>query len=143
MYTCSISNIDAAEEDLIDDLRAIDDDGLGSLPLGWSRVTIEKRVMNPMWEKIKQAKDMLYQTNMMQAKMRAEQAQQTVTPEQMAEVELLIKLQIEAQFSSLEANTEQFMVFTETVTISPIEHSESVAADFFQARDLLGFPTED
>jgi hypothetical protein len=51
-YVCALSGVEADEADLV----ASTDDEAGDLPVGWSRITIQRRVVNPRWIEVQQGK---------------------------------------------------------------------------------------
>ena len=61
-FICSLSGVEAEEEELIDDAE----DSLGAMPVGWTKVTFQRRLTNPRLEDIQQGKDALVQVAMSQ-----------------------------------------------------------------------------
>jgi hypothetical protein len=117
-FACAISGEEAEEEELIDD-----DDGL---PVGWTRVTIERRKINPRWVDIQNTKANLVQAALSQV------------PEEYRDANYpLLALQIDAQFAYLEVNTEQYLMTSETVYVSPIEGNPEVAKTYNDVRGML------
>ena len=55
-YQCALSGKDNASvgAELVEDAR--DDDSLEDLPLGWLKVTVQRRVQNPTWEQLQYRK---------------------------------------------------------------------------------------
>lgn len=143
--TCGISGVDAPDNELVLELRAIDEDGLGTLPVGWSRITIEKRDWNPKWVRIQATKIDMVRSALDQALKQLTAARQGTppAPEMVEELKANIQLNVDAQFAALESLTEQFVVFSEVTYVSRLEDSEAVAEDFFKARELLGFEDSD
>lgn len=124
-FICSLSGVEAEEEELIDDAE----DSLGAMPVGWTKVTFQRRLTNPRWEDIQQGKEALVQVAMSQI------------PEESREAALpVVTLQIDAQFAALEAQTEPYVVFDEVIYIAPPEMDRALAAEFYSVRDRLGLP---
>lgn len=124
-YVCSLSGVEAEEEELVDDAE----DALGDMPVGWTKVTFQRRLMNPRWEEIQQAKEALVQIALSNI---PEESREMATP--------AVTIQIDAQFASLEANTERYVTFDETIYVSPPEMDRTLAAEFYAVRERLGLP---
>lgn len=124
-YVCSLSGVEAEEEELVDDAE----DALGDMPVGWTRVTFQRRLMNPRWEEIQQAKEALVQIALTNI---PEESREMATP--------AVTIQIDAQFASLEANTERYVTFDETIYVAPPEMDRALAAEFYSVRERLGLP---
>ncbi len=97
------------------------------IPLGWTRVTIERRVPSYRWEEIQRGKATMIQASL------------TQLPEEAREVMLpLVALEMEARFAALEATVEEWDTITEVVYISPPERDGLVMNEYNQIRDKLG-----
>jgi hypothetical protein len=124
-YVCSLSGVEAEDDELLED----GDDALGDMPLGWTKVTFQRRLMNPRWEEIQQAKEALVQVALSQV---PEEAREQAAP--------VVAMQIDAQFAALESNTDRYVVFDETIYVAPPELDRALAAEFYSVRDRLGLP---
>jgi uncharacterized membrane protein affecting hemolysin expression len=124
-YVCSLSGVEAEDDELLDD----GEDALGDMPLGWTRVTFQRRLMNPRWEEIQQAKFALVQMALSQV---PEEAREQAAP--------AVAIQIDAQFAALESTTDKYVIFDEVIYIAPPELDRTLAAEFYSVRDRLGLP---
>lgn len=124
-YVCSLSGVEPEEEELVEDA----DDALGDMPVGWTRVTFQRRLMNPRWEEIQQAKEELVQIALSNI---PEASREAATR--------AVALQIDAQFAALEANTDRYVTFDETIYIAPPEMDRTLATEFYSVRERLGLP---
>ena len=148
-YVCSLSGVEAEAEDVVDDAQ----DSLGDLPVGWTKVTFQRRLMNPRWDEIQQAKDLLVQAALEQI---PEEARENAAP--------VVEIQIDAQFAALEASfraavgpvfsdfvrnarlanplsfVEQSRLIDEVVYVAPPELDRALASEFYSVRDRLGLP---
>jgi hypothetical protein len=125
-YVCALSGNEPDEEEI---LSPRDSDELGTMPLNWTRVTLERRLLNSRWIEIQQAKGAL-----------VEAALSNVPEENHEVVRPMISLQIDAQFAALEANIPQYENFSEVVYIAPPEDDKVLRAEFFAIREKLGLP---
>lgn len=124
-YVCSLSGVEAEDDELLDD----GDDALGDMPLGWTKVTFQRRLMNPRWEEIQQAKEALAQVALSQV---PEEAREQAAP--------VVAIQIDAQFAALENGTDRYVIFDEVIYVAPPELDRTLAAEFYSVRDRLGLP---
>jgi len=124
-YVCSLSGVEAEDDELLDD----GDDTLGDMPLGWTKVTFQRRLMNPRWEEIQQAKGALVQMALAQV---PEEAREQAAP--------AVAIQIDAQFAALESVTDKYVTFDETIYVAPPELDRTLATEFYSVRDRLGLP---
>lgn len=128
MYVCALSGSEAEEEDILSDREA---DELGSMPLNWTRVTLERRLYNNRWVEIQQAKAAL-----------VEAAMGNVPEENHEVVRPMIALQIDAQFAALEAGIPKYENYSEVVFIAPPEENKVLRDEFYGIREKLGLPIE-
>lgn len=119
-YECALSGEVAEKADLIVDE---DDD----LPVGWTRITIERRTINPRWVYVQNVKAALVEAALMQV---PEEAREQMYP--------LMAMQIEAQFAALEAQTEQYEIVPEVVFVAPVESDEQLATEYNEIRAKFG-----
>ena len=125
-YVCALSGSEAEEEDILSDR---DSDELGTMPLNWTRVTLERRLYNDRWIEIQQAKAALVAASIANV---PEENHEVVRP--------MIALQIDAQFAALEAGIPKFETFSEVVYIAPPEEIKVLREEFFAIREKLGLP---
>ena len=127
-FICSLSGVEAPEVEILPDDMA---DDLGLLPVGWTRITIERRLPAQEWQEIQQVKSIM-----------AEAASQQLPKEQqIPEAIRAIQIQVAAQFASLEANLSPFSNMKEVLFLAPPELDPALATEFFDIRDRLGLPT--
>lgn len=106
-YQCAVSGLEAESIEGVDN-----SDGLGSTPLGWTRVTLQRRVVNPEWVLLQEAK-----RNMVESGVAQMQAAE-FTQEMMAAQVPVLNLQVAATFHSMEKDTPMFLVEKDEVYIS-------------------------
>lgn len=126
-YVCALSGVEADEEDLVADAE----DDLSDLPVGWTKITIQRRLINPRWVEVQQAKEALVEVTLSQI---PEEARDQMRP--------LISVQVDAQFAALEANIDEFVTDTDEVFVAPPETDKALAAEYFDIRDRLGLPND-
>ncbi len=127
-FICSLSGVEAPENEILPDDLA---DELGLLPMGWTRIVIERRLPNQEWQEIQQVKMIMSEAAV----------QQLPKEQQVAEAIRAIQIQVAAQFASLEANLSPFSNMKEVIFLAPPELDPALAAEFFEIRDRLGLPT--
>jgi hypothetical protein len=132
-YTCALSGKTAPDNEIVHD--AEEDDELGELPVGWIKVTVERRGVNPAWLEIQKRK----------ARLTAVQQQQVATqlPAEMpeaekAEVMLDLAAAVAAQFHALESETEKYLVAVGEAYVMPPEADAQVAAAWKGIIETLG-----
>lgn len=119
LYECAMSGETAmaAESDT--------SDGLDDLPLGWTRIVLERRVENPDWLAVQTAKSLSLQL-----------ALQASGPLGEDEVfSQVILMQVEAQYAALEARTPQYLAERDVVYISD---SGDIIDEVNEVREALG-----
>jgi anion-transporting ArsA/GET3 family ATPase len=127
IFLCSLSGVEAPEEAILPDDLA---DELGLLPVGWTRLMIERRLPNPDWQEIQQVKHMM-----------AEAAAQQLPEDQRVPAALrAIRVQVAAQYAALEEQMSPFVNMKEVLFVAPPEMDPALAAEFFEIRDRLGLP---
>lgn len=126
-YVCALSGVEAEDEDLV----IGGEDDVADLPVGWTKITLQRRVVNPRWTEVQQGKAAMVEVTLMQI---PEEAREQMRP--------LIALQVDAQFAALEANTEEFGTEEEVVFVSPPESDKALAAEYFELRDRFGLSND-
>jgi hypothetical protein len=51
-YVCALSGVEADEDDLVEST----DDDLSDLPVGWTKITVQRRLISPRWLEVQDAK---------------------------------------------------------------------------------------
>ena len=122
-YECAISGVE--EEASIDAAAP-----LGTLPLGWFKITFVRQVGNPKWIAIQQLKEAMTNNVLNQIPKAEDRELQQIA----------VTLQIEAQFAALEAATPRFLTQEEVVYTAPPEAEEAIRDVFNEIREPLGLP---
>jgi hypothetical protein len=126
-YECALSGIVAPGS------LDFSKDGLEDLPVGWSEIRMSRRVFNPKWVLIQQVKRAMIDGLLAQFPDAAKEGQGVA-----------IRLQVDAQFYTMEQDTPAYLTEVETVYVAPRELSEDVAEAYDEAREMLGLdPLED
>lgn len=118
-YVCALSGLhaDAAPDD--------DCDGMGDLPVGWTRITFSRRQLNADWVQIQDAKERIVQVYLEQ-----------VPPEARDSQRLMFEIQVAAQFAALEAKVPKYVLDVEdTIELSD---DDEVTSAINEVRDQLG-----
>lgn len=129
-FVCSMSGVVADEDDAVHD--APKGDALGTLPVGWSRVTVERRLENTRWDDIQQAKNSLVQMTLA-----------NIPEEHREAAESMVALQVDAQFAALESATDRYVTITEVLYVAPPEDDVELAKEWFAIRQTLGLSIPD
>jgi len=127
LFVCSLSGVEAADEVILPDELA---DDLGLLPVGWTRLTIDRRLPNTDWHQVQSTKALLV----------AAATEQIPEDQQSPETVTAIQIQIEAQYAALEARMSPFLNMKEVIFIAPPEMDQSLADEFYGLREALGLP---
>lgn len=122
-YVCALSGVEPDDDDLVE---ATDD-----LPVGWTRITFQRRLPNPRYEEIQQAKAALVEVTLGQI---PEEAREQMRP--------LVAVQVDAQFAALEANTEEWVMDEEVIFVAPPETDAALASEYLELRDRFGLSNE-
>lgn len=118
-FECALSGVTTAGEG-----GAHPEDDLEDLPVGWTKVTFERRRYNPEWLAIQQVKSIVKSGFM------------TTIPEEFrAESEWTVDIQVKAQFYVLEQSTPRYITEVEEVYVSD---SSEVVEPYNEIRDQLG-----
>lgn len=122
-YVCALSGVEPDDDDLVE---ATDD-----LPVGWTRITFQRRLPNPRYEEIQQAKAALVEVTLGQI---PEEAREQMRP--------LVAVQVDAQFAALEANTEEWVMDEEVIFVAPPETDAALASEYLELRDRFSLSNE-
>jgi len=125
-YVCALSGVEADDETLVEA-----EDGAGELPEGWTKITFQRRVPNPRYLEIQQAKGALVEVTLSQI---PEEARGQMRP--------LVAVQVDAQFAALESNTDEWILDEEVVYVSSPEADAAVATEYLELRDRFGLSNE-
>lgn len=101
-YECAITGESAPGLEHVEE-----NEELGDMPVGWSRITIERRELNPKWEMIQLMKQAQFKMLL-----------DSLPAEQQDAQQWMISLQTEAQYAALEKATPQFLTYLESVFVS-------------------------
>jgi hypothetical protein len=131
-YVCALTGIEAADGALAYD--APEDDDLEALPVGWLRITFERRLPNPRHLALMELKRIH----------RAQQAAQLpkeLKPAERESAEAMIEVQVDATFHAIESDTPPYLTETDVAYISDPAKDASVAKAFIDVRAALGLET--
>jgi hypothetical protein len=120
-FICALSGIKVKEEEMED----VD------FPDGWVEVRITRRFVNPKWDAIQYVKAGLIQ-----------QYLQNMPEETRDEQIMAISIQVEAQYASLESQTEKYVDEEVTKYISNPDNNPSIMAEYNKLRKALGMKLE-
>ena len=120
---CALSGEEPDTETLVED----ENDEFDGMPEGWTKITFERRYLNPRVREIRQAKRMLVNAALSQM---PEEAREDMLP--------FVTIQIDAQFAALEQATPDFLVERESVYVSDPADNRLVAEEYNNLRSTLG-----
>ncbi len=127
VYECAISGL---TEEAVEKFAA---DGLEDLPVGWTKITMTRRQVNPKWLAIQQVKEASIEALLQQF------------PEEIREVQrFVVEIQVEAQLKALENDTPMFVSDVEDIVF--VSDSEDIVDALNEIREGLGLdamPDED
>ena len=122
-YECSISGMMA--EEINND--GSDKDGLAGLPPGWTKFTVERREVNGKWAAIRDLKEAMVEGIVKQY------------PEDQRELQsMAVRLQVEAQFATLESMTPRFLTEKEVVYLAPRDTHPDIKQVIDEMRENFG-----
>lgn len=104
-----------------------DEDGLDDLPIGWTKIHVQRRQLNPEWIAIQQVKEAALNGILMQLPEEVREAQRP-----------LMSIQVRAQFHALEASIDPYVIDVDDVIY--ISDSEEATEAGNEVRELLGLP---
>lgn len=130
-YICAISGRSPKEADLVLDAAA--DDDLDMLPVGWVRVTVERRGVNPAWVRILGAKARTLLNLMGQVPDDASDDAKTIMQDDMTTL-------VDAQFFAIESATPHYQTETVVLIVRNPDEDKGVAEAWGKVAEVLGFP---
>ena len=116
-FICALSGIKASEDEF-DELE---------FPDGWIEVRLTKRYVNPKWDAIQYVKAGLVQ-----------QYLNNVPEEHREEQIMAITIQVEAQFATIESQTEQYVEEETIKYIANPDTHKAIAGEYAKFRKFLG-----
>lgn len=125
-YKCAMTDHEQPGVGLLDP-NEDDDGGLDDLPVGWTRIQIQRRQINPEWLALQQIKESIVNGILAQVPEAEREAQRG-----------LAMVQVRAQFHALESSLPIYIVDVEdTVYVSD---RKDALEPFNEIRDILGLP---
>ena len=123
-YFCAVSGVVPTADTIVED----EGDDLGDLPLGWLKVTVSRRVLNPKWELIQQVKQAA-----------VHQLLQQVEEEHREDVQDAVAIQVEAQYAAYEEKVGKYIVDEQVSFITDPELSAPVTKAIHPIFELFEF----
>jgi len=111
---CAFSGLRPKESDYIEA-----EDELEDTPIGWSKITIQTRVENPEWSMLQAVKMAMVQQLETQINSEASEDEKNIAS-------ISIKMQVEAQFASLEDRMSRFNIEERTTFVSNPQEDEEI-----------------
>lgn len=130
-YVCAISGRSPKDTDLI--LDADDSDDLDTLPIGWVRVTVERRGVNTAWLALQGVKARAL-ANMVG------QVPDEISEEEKAMFRGDMVVMVDAQFFAIEAATPRYSTESVVLVVRNPDEDAGVAAEWGKVAAALGFP---
>jgi len=126
-YKCSISET----EELGDQFYASGEkDGLEDLPIGWTAITIKRRLLNPKFQQLFQMRELLVADMLTRVGKSPTEAQR-----------IAVELQVEAQFAAIMKDTPVHLTEHEVAFIAPLEQSDEMLREVYnEIRSTLNLP---
>ena len=102
------------------------------IPEGWIRITVERKFPNPKWYAIQNVKQGLMEATLSQI------------PEEERPAHLMnVQIQVEAQYATLEANTDQSFTEKNVVYVAPPEGDAALMSEYKNLLEALDIEIED
>ena len=120
-FVCALSGIKVTEEEMED----------VEFPDGWVEIRMTRRYVNPKWDAIQYVKAGLLQ-----------QYLQAVPEENRDEQIMAISIQVEAQFSQLESQTDKYIEEETVKHIANPDSNSALMAEYNKLRKMLGMKPE-
>ena len=127
-YVCALSGKAASDEELVDD--AADTDALDEMPIGWIRITVERRGVAPEWVEFQTRREKL-------VAMQLSQLPTDATDEQRAEAEADIRFALGAQLSYAESRLARYITLEDTVYVKNPDGDPQVAEAWAEVAKTL------
>jgi len=126
-YVCTLTGRTAREKDLI--LDAPEDDDLDALPIGWLKVTVERRGVSARWVEVQNRK----------IRLRAQVVGQLseVPEEARAEAIADAEMAIDAQFFAIEQGTPKYVTVSESVYVRDPDSDKQAGEAWVQVAAVL------
>ena len=119
---CNLSGVAATEDESTNT----------DIPEGWVQIKVSRCFLNPKWEAIQDVKQYLIQQTLLQV------------PEEQRDIQLAnIVIQVEAQYASLESQTQEYITEEEIVYIAPPESDAQLFEEYNKIRESIGLETEE
>lgn len=104
---CAVTGALPDDADLPTD-HPLEDDELGDLPVGWTRITVQTRTPNPAWQEIVAVEEAM-----------VGQVIQGLPKNQRKGAVVGVRVQVAAQLAALKAATAPYIIETEVAHIAP------------------------
>jgi len=124
-FTCALSGLTPTADEMPD---AADQD---PIPMGWTRVTLERRDPNPEWLRLQAIKVATIQQTLEQ-----------IPEEARGQAAMVIEYQVRAQYAALEAQTPKFSTDEVTVYLAPGSRGAEIQKAIDALYDSLGIEAE-
>lgn len=128
---CAFSGIQPKEEEYVEA-----QDELGELPVGWSKVTIQTRRENQEWNMLQAVKVAMVQQLETQLGAELKEDERNIA-------KISIRLQVEAQFASLEDRMSQYLIDEQVTFISDISKNDDIKKMNDDLLELLDLKDDD
>ena len=129
-YECALSGKVANDAELVVD-DAQDDADLDALPVGWVKVTVQRRGVNPAWIAIQRTKAHHVASIMAQVG-------DDMSPEERAAQAEIAEVTINANFYALEAGTPKYVVVEDVAYVANPDTNKQVQAEWVKIASSLG-----
>lgn len=125
-FTCALSGLTPTADEMPDNA---DQD---PIPLGWTRVTLERRDPNPEWIELQAVKAALIQ-----------QALEQIPEEMRVQAARVVELQIRAQYAALDAQIQKFDTDEVVVYLAPGRRGAEIQKAIDALYDSLGIEADE
>jgi hypothetical protein len=127
-FRCVLSGREAKDEDLVTDAR--EDDDLEELPLGWVRVTVERRVLNPAWARLQRHKQIMIE--------RMKAGIDTAMPPEMRVIEEeLVETLVTGQLTMLDQTTPKYLTYEDEAILCDPSVNKQVGDEWKKISEAL------
>jgi hypothetical protein len=132
-FVCALSGIGAQEDELVED-DGEDADDLGELPVGWIKITVQRRAINPEWLEMQQARTAMGEM------LKAQTAQ--VPEEHRGALLATLAWQNRATFAALEKSIPKYVTFDDEAYVKDPTANEEIATAWRAIADQLDLDVE-